>query len=65
MRKFKLLFCLFCANIALAEGEGALTDSVPFYKMSLEQLMNVSVSVVSDQPEIGREFADCNGCYKR
>ena len=56
MRKFKLiLFCLFCANIALAEGDGALTDSVPFYKMSLEQLMNVSVSVVSDQPEIGRE----------
>ncbi len=56
MRKIKILLtCLFCANIALAGGNESVSDSIPFYKMSLEQLMNVSVSVVSEQQEIGRE----------
>lgn len=55
MRTIKILIsCLFCANMALAGGEETLKDSVPFYEMTLEQLMNVSVSVVSDQPENGR-----------
>ncbi len=56
MRKIRILIvCLLCAKFALAGGEEVVHDSVPFYKMSLEQLMNVSVSVVSALPENGRE----------
>ncbi len=56
MRKiYYLLMCLFCFKSAIAENEKAVEDSVPFYFMSLEQLMNVNVSVVSDLPMNGRE----------
>ena len=39
-----------------AEGNGSdKPDSIPFYEMTLEQLMNVSVSVASDLPMTNRE----------
>ncbi|MBK7572721.1 MAG: TonB-dependent receptor plug domain-containing protein [Bacteroidetes bacterium] len=56
MRKLNYLWMfLFCFNSATAGSEKVVEDSVPFYFMSLEQLMNVSVSVVSDLPMNGRE----------
>lgn len=39
----------------MAETEVESNDTIPFYKMTLEQLMNVNVSVVSDLPMNGRE----------
>lgn len=50
-----LLVCLLCVKNAIAQKEKTSKDSIPFYMMSLEQLMNVNVSVVSELPMNGRE----------
>lgn len=56
MRKsIYFLFLLFSVNSVIAKSEKSLEDSIPFYQMTLEQLMNVTVSVVSDLPMNGRE----------
>jgi outer membrane receptor for ferrienterochelin and colicin len=51
-----LLLIIFLPEIIQAEEESLTkTDSIPFYMMSLEQLMNVNVSVASQVPMTNRE----------
>ncbi len=54
----KLFFILFLVGSVpvMAGGtEKENPDSIPFYEMTLEQLMNVNVTVASDRPMISRE----------
>ena len=57
MRKFIICAILvvggITANAAVPDGEKP--DSIPFYDMTLEQLMNVNVTVASDLPMTNRE----------
>ena len=56
MKKIRNLFCcIILLNNALFLFNASAQDSIPFYNMSLEQLMNVNVIVTTDQPMLARE----------
>ncbi len=56
MRGIRILFwCIIFLNNAIILFEASAQDSIPFYNMSLEQLMNVNVVVTTDQPMLARE----------
>ena len=58
MKHTLILAILFMAFISVSRGQETVTavnDTTPFYMLSLEELMNVNVTVASHTPLTNRE----------